>query len=271
MKTWNCEILFPPQSITVGTKLKLSCKGEVPPLISQKKLSIIFPKKEDAYRLHILKTLDVQKNHIHLEVVPYRTGLFNGSFTVTDGSQSFLVDPLSLKIDSVLSKNQKVQPQGSFGPWEPPLPFWYLSFFGVNIILFVSIVATLCYKYFQRKHLVQLIDSRLTDQLPSQIFIRQLRRLDKKAKNYVLKLENLFHTFLENLLYISTVKKTSHQILKDCKKYSPDIYKIYGDQISQILKELHNFKTYESRKSIRFQLEKSCKELAFLLETAKYK
>ncbi len=269
MKKWNCELKNPPQKITVGTKLQLSCDGEIPTSLGKKNLSIIFPKKENAYKLHFLKTLNIKEGHIDLEVTSYKTGFFEGSFTITDGLESFVVENFSFQVDSVLSKNQQVKPHGAFGPWKEPIPFSYFLFCGLTLSLFLAMTGILFYRFFQRKKLKERIATRLQGRWPSKIFIKNLRRLSKHSSHYISDLEVLFKIFLENLFCIPTLKKSSFQILHSLRKYETSIYKKHSNEIRQLLKELKKMKEQKVKQEIHFQLEKTCKDLVFLLEEEK--
>ncbi len=269
MKKWNCELKKPPEKITVGTKLQLSCNGEISSSLDQKKLNILFPKKEEAYKLHLLKVLHLEDGQIDLEVAPYRTGFFKGSFTITDGSQSFVVENFSFNVNSVLTKNQQIKPHGAFGPWKEPISPWYFLFFGLTIVLFLSITVILFRRYFKRKKLTEIVTERLQGRWPSKIFIKNLRRLNKDSSSYISDLEILFKNFLENLFYIPALKKKPSQILRHLRKYESSVCKKYFHEIRQVLKELNYFRKQKTGVEINFQLEKTCKDLVFLLEKEK--
>ena len=265
MKTWTCELKNSPEKITVGTKLQMFCRGEVTKNLKDKPVHIVFPKKEDEHRLRILKIVSVEDAEVQLEVAPYKSGSFQGSLTITDGASSFIVKNISFQVDSVLKQNQETKAHGPFGPFRESISIWYFSLCGFTFVLFVSIVIHLVIRFFKRKTLIEKISQRQKNNRPSQIFIKAFRKLDSQSKNYILDLEILFQTFLENLFYISAVQKKPNTVLKQIKKYHPVVFKKYDYKLEEILKE---FRSLQSKKltPASFQLEKNSKEFVFLLE-----
>ena len=199
--TWFCEFKKAPKKITVGTKLHLACEGETP-LPLKDNLRIEFPDKKDLYKLHVLKTLYKEKNYVDLEVTSYRSGPFQGSFKVTDGTNSFFVENFSFSVDSVLSQTKQIsKPHGPFGPWREPFPFWYIPSWIVTLILFFTLGFVVLNRFLKRKNFLEHVEKRIRKRRPSKVFIKALRKEDNESPEFVKEMEGLFRSFLENLFF----------------------------------------------------------------------
>lgn len=277
MSKWNCNFKKTHQTITVGDRLMMVCDQDTSfsnlkatPL--KKELKIIFPNKEDEYRLKILKTLSVDKQQINLEVASYRTGDFSSSFVISDGLQNLEVDNFSFQVASVFSQanNQNQKPHGHFGPWMT-LPF-HLYFFSLlaACILLASFVPIFV-RYFSRRKLAITIVKRLASWQPSKVFVKNIRQLSRSSPTYLEDMEIFFRIGLENLLFIFVLGKKDKQIMLQLKKYQNSVYKKYRVEIVQIFKELESLKIGSKRKQDIFKVERLCKNLVFALEKEKIK
>ena len=260
---WTCALKNPPEKITVGDRLIISCEGETPvPLKGD--LQIIFPKKEDAYRLRVLKTLHAEDSYADMEAAPYRTGSFQGSFIVTDGARGFTAEGFSLSVDSVLPEGagQAKKPHGPFGPWKEPLPLWYAAGWIFAVSLGAILIFLILRRFFKRLRFIKKAKLRAGGRQPSKLFVKALRRSRPSLKN----LENLFKDFLENLCLIPARNRSPEQIMSDLKKYRPELHKRHGPALQRIFNEFEAFRNSPPPAAAASQIERSCCRLAFQLE-----
>ena len=291
---WTCQLKRAPQKITVGDEMLLSCEGEAPvPLKGD--LKIIFPKKEDAFRLYVTKTLHVEDSYVDLKAASYRPGDFQGAFFVTDGARGFSVENLSFSVASVLAGREKPleKPHGPFGPWREPFPPWLAAAWGLAALLGAVSIGLVLKRFFERKRFAAKIQRRTRGARPSKIFIRAWRRREaaaarlsgapasapaagggekpkpqtaEESKSRIRDLEALFKAFLENLCLVPALNKSSRQILSGLKKYRRPLYKSHGRALLQVLSELECFRSAPPPEKAAAQLETSCRRLAFQLE-----
>ena len=261
---WKCQFKNPPEPITVGQKLLLLCDGE-PKKTFRHPIRIEFLDNKHDYSLYVLKTLNKEDHFLILEVTSYRTGEFKHPFRITDGEQNFIVEDLSFSVQSVLEKPQE-SPQGSFGPFRPPLPVWYLTtmllaFACIAVCLFIFLK-----RWVQRKRYIQKILDRKTHLNPSKSFILGLRQQVKDSEYSIKKLEKLFKKFLEDLFFIPAIDKTTEQIMNSLKKYHPLIYKKDGQNLRQILNEFSTLDQKTIGQQSFLKLKKVCQKIVFLLD-----
>ena len=278
MMKWNCQFKKLKEPITVGNRLILACDennsiANPKPLTLKKELKIIFPDKKDQYRLKVLNTLYIENGHIDLEVTSYKPGKFSGPFVITDGVKKLQVENFSFEVQSVFTNSQNLtqKSHGPVGPFVPMPSYTYFAFLIFAVVLTVSVVAVLISNYFKRKALTKDIVKRSRGNLPSKIFIKNLRQTNKESSDYLKIMEQLFKTALENLFFIAAINKKPSQILKQLKKYERSIYKKYKLQIQQLLTEFESLQKFENRNQDILQVEKLCKNLVFDLEKEKQK
>lgn len=270
MNKWTCQIKEAPQTITVGDKFQLVCQGQ-PSQIFKDNVKIILPDKKDLYRLHSLKIIYAEEDYLILEVTSYRTGEFKGSFQITDGLQTIVVDNVSFEVKSVLSQTEQAKPQGPYGPWVGSPPVWYLSALGVTVFLLVAFIFSLCFNKWKQNKLSKLVSQRLKGRLPSKVFIKSFRKLDTKSPQYLQDLDILFKTFLENTFCLPVINKSSWSFLWRLRNQEFNLYKKHKKNLNQILKELNFFKEQKTFDKVIVQLSKACKNLVFELEKDKIK
>ena len=219
------------------------------------------------YSLHVLKILNKEDHFLALEVTSYRTGEFKSPFIITDGEQSLVIEDFSFAVHSVLkAEKQQPKPQSPFGPFNPPLPLWYLtitifSFSCLAVCLFIFLT-----RLFKRKKYIQKILNRNNHLNPSKAFILGLRKLKTESIQPIKNLEQLFKIFLEDLFFIPAVDQTTKQIMKNLKKHNYSVHKKEGQHLRQVLNELScvNQKTID--KKTFFKLKKVCQKIVFLLD-----
>ena len=263
MDKWNCATTEKLEKLTVGKKFTISCKGSEP-LIFNENIKIIFPQKKDSYRLYVLKTLKKKPQSLDLQVVSYRTGIFDMPFVITDGENSVSTEGLFFSVESVLSNNSKPHPP--FGPWQNPWPLWYLSAWGLSFFLLLAASFFFGRIFFKRKSFIEKINYRRGTNSPSKNFAKNLRKKDTADPEYIKKLEKLFKIFLEELLLIPARKKNPSVILRSLKKYNKILHKSHGKKLETLLNEMEEFKNKKIEETLSWEIQRNSLNLAFELE-----
>ena len=264
MDKWSCAVVEQPEKLTVGDKFSISCQG-VKPVIFGKNVAIIFPQKRDHYRLYVLESLQREPSSLELKVVSYRTGKFDTSFIITDGSSRILGEGLFFTVDSVLAGKQGT-PHPPFGPWASPWPFWYLSLLGATIFLFLAACFAFGRRLVKRRNFIRRVTIRQGMGLPGKTFARNLRRKEITSPSYVKSLDKLFRIFLEDQLFIPALGCSSLDIVKSLKKYNRLVYKSHSGKIKALLNEIKEFKDKKTDEDICRELKENCLQLVFDLE-----
>lgn len=265
MDKWNCFIAKHPETLTVGEKFSLSCRGEKPVTFNEN-LKVVFPQKENSYRLHILKGVQGDSNSLDLQVVAWRTGDFqNIPFVITDGESQVLVENLSFSVKSVLTEKSKA-PHPPFGPWKSPILQWQLYCLVLAFLLLLLATVIFFKIFFKRKRFIEKIRARRSAELPGKTFARCLREIDIDSPDYVSALDRLFRIFLEDMFFVPALEKPSEVILKHLKRYNRSLYKVYGSKIKAVLNGLNEFKNKQTSKSLCQEFKINCLELVFDLE-----
>ena len=268
MDKWNCAVTKRPDTLTVGEKFLLSCQGEKPVIFNQN-LKVVFPHKEDSYRLHVLKSSQKDLHSLELQVVAWRTGDFqNIPFIITDGDSRVLVENLSFSVKSLLTEKSKA-PHPPFGPWRSPILKWQLYCFVVAFLLLLAAAVIFLKSFFKRKRFIEKIRARGSTEAPGKTFVRRLREKDIDSPDYVSTLDRLFRIFLEDMFFVPSVEKSSLDILKHLKKYNRSLYKTQGSKIKAVLNELKEFKNKQTPESLCRELKINCLQLVFDLEEEK--
>ena len=261
----QCSLKNTPQAVTVGTVLNLSCHSEKA-ILFKDNLFIQFPDPKDKYKLKILKILKKSEHDLNLEVTSYKTGSFSQSFFITDGESSLEASPISFNVQSVLPQKKQIKSHSALGPWSEPFPVWYLSLWGVTgfCILFFSVAVFV--KFFKRKKFIKEMKEKQLAESPIKTFVKKVRRREKKSLRFVYELEQLFRSFMEELFFIKIGKKTTKKVIKEIKRYEPAVYKKYGQNITQLLREFEHFRNERANSFTSSHLKRSCYKLAFDLD-----
>ena len=166
-------------------------------------------------------------------------------------------------------KVKKYPPHPPLGPWQESLPLWYLSLWCFTGFFIFTFGIVLILKYIKRKNFIKLIQEQRNVENPVKRFIKEARAQNIKSYDYIPHLEKLFKSFLEDLLFIQTVKKDIQQIAKEIKKYEPKINEKYGQDVVSLLKEFHCFRNKRLDEFTSLKLKKTCYQLVFDLEQEK--
>ncbi len=138
LNDWSCDFkIDSAATLTVGQKFGILCQGatDLNPNLSP---AIINSKDSPNYDLVLLRHKFKSKNELFLSVASWRTGTHKlKSLKLSVSENSILLDGPTIKVDSVLESNSKMNlPPGAIVK-SPPAYVWYL----LVIILFLG----LCY------------------------------------------------------------------------------------------------------------------------------
>ena len=266
-KDWQCYFKRVPDKLTVGDTLNLLCDGQTK-LELKEPIKIEFLDRKDDYSLVVLETLKKEDYFLALKVVPYKTGLFDKKFYITDGQNKIQIDNLSFEIQSVLTKKE-TKAYGPYGPFRLKPDFWYTFSISLSFIVIAYFILLFTFRFFKRRKFLKSILKRGNHLKASKFFVVNLRREQKDLIHSIKYLDKIFKTFLEDSLFIPALNKTDKQIMKNLKKYHPTLYKKEGRNIYQFLSEMSGFNKDKLSTKIYFDLKKFCQKLVFLIDENK--
>lgn len=232
---------------TVGDLVLLNCSGSQEKLVGD--IEFVLPKSEDKYKLQLLKLKKISDFESELTLTSYKAGDHKlEGIKLKASGEEFVLSPLELKVNSVLDpKDQQPKPFESLGPLPLEFPWLYLMI-ALGAILFVlGSLALKIFHIWQRQKWVKKINELMTRQNPLAEFSTQVRKLKKQLESVPFEeslneLEKQFLLFLTREFVMPAHVYSHKMILKDLKKYHPEIYVKSGENIKMGLKELAHLK-----------------------------
>ena len=190
-------------NFTPGDVASLICKGKFPQTLG--KLIIEFPDSSNQYSLKILSIQSLSEHQLVLKVTGYKPGQYtNIPLTLTDGLNSYIVEPLSWTISSVLDQTKATKPYPPYGPWKPSLPLWGVWSLGLIFLILTGVMVSQIQKLILKNKIKKRISARLKGQNSLEYFIRQMTpfMIHKDKWNNIPKgleeLNQILIEFLEN-------------------------------------------------------------------------
>lgn len=257
---WKCELQglsaegkseALPESLTVGTKLLMTCDGPPAKLNAEKLKIVLDPKGLPPFK--IIDVRELKETGASLVVAPWLVGeakLKNP--TLTDESVTVGLGDLNLTIASVIdpAKNPENKPFPPLNPMTLAWPLWLWLFVGALVLGVVYGVGLLVRQSLRRKQLLALLEKNAVALSPLNHFNKELRRLmrqipqgataweAKTSQEFFSSLETEFRWFLARELVVPSVDGSTSLILKSIKKSDRDLYKNVSKDLRVVLTEL---------------------------------
>lgn len=309
---WECEFSQTKEPWTVGYKKLLSCRGETPhqffgdlkieffnpssnsfdasgkvKKLNDKEAAAVSPKElskglgktqESSYSnmdLRILETKFVGPQNIDVYVTGYKTGAYESvPFKITDGKSSVKINPMTWKIESVLSKGK---PAKSFGPHpaqDLSLHYGYWILAGVIFLAALFLIIGALKKYLDRRSLLRELrnfeingsgfldktsfgkQSDFSDDSYNQ-FSKSMRKIyrtyhsleyiektkvSRPATDFYKDISKAFKLFITRRFLVPAYKWTYREVLSDIKKRHKKIYAEVSLNLEKIFYELDQVK-----------------------------
>ena len=241
-------------SLTVGTKFILSCRGDLsvywttePPKIKFKEGDAGKPFENSLVILEVLKQEALAADFL---VTAYKPGDHKPEFLrVVQGDQGFEVLKPAWSVKSVIQPNPEKPPEPypSFGPWGLSLPLWVTLLLVAVIGLFSAYVYRRVRKANQRRRMLEDLKLHQTVLQPIHQFYKDARKLRTKMhqvkpgddlKPLALELEREFKLYILRQYQIPALEWSDREILRDLSYRHRQVYKKAGELLKKTLREL---------------------------------
>lgn len=256
LPVWTCQ--FNPlhqegaaklEELTVGAKFALSCKGDIAVEWNKEGgLRAEFPKKEEAYTLHILKVEKLDGSSAEFIVTGYKPGKHSPEYVrVMQGSQGFEFAKPTWEIQSVLPKDQQPQPAPPFGPWNLTIPYWIFGALFIAIALIGFIVVRKLRRVTQRRRALEEMALHKTPLSPVHQFYRDSRVLRRRLngagsaeelRTISSELNRDFRLYVLRQFQIPALEWSDRAIVDDLRKRHRLVHREAAEPLSKTLREL---------------------------------
>lgn len=252
---WTCDILpskaenaVPLESLTVGAKFHMSCKGDIPVEWAEGPLQVQFAKKEETYILAVLKAEQLESTRAELMVTSYKPGEHKPEYVrIVQGTQGFEVSKPTWTIQSVLKKEEQPQAFPPFGPWSLGFPLWIIIAVATVLGLLAFFIFRKSRRHIQRRRMLEELARHTTALTPINQFYRDARQLRRRL-NTVKTAEELkpvaedlnreFRLYVLRRFQIPTLDWSDRAIVEDLRKRHRKVYEQAGDSLKKTLREL---------------------------------
>lgn len=255
---WKCSLEKLPSPWTVGAPGYLQCEGS---FVEKMKGDVFlkFKEKENKYKLYVLKPQSLDNQNVTLMVTSYKPGDHrNISFEVTDGEQSFQVEPMSWKVDSVLDPKKPTLPFGPMGPVYLAWPWWSWAILGVLVFAVLGFIFRRVKSDMERKALLRQLATHTTALSPYNQFSKDMRRIhhschgksdqdvneagERISQFYVNQLDETLKLYLVRELKVPALTWGLRQVMAEIKKRERLLFNEVGDSLKTLLVELDQAK-----------------------------
>lgn len=254
---------LPDGVITVGRHFILECQGEFPKNFKPEIWPIEFAENQNPHSLKILSANFLTPEKLQLEVTSYLPGAQQFQpLKFKSGEEKVDLGKVNFEVQSVIQKQEaQVEP---FGPmalamsW--PLTLWLTL--GLILVLLATLVGLKLRTYFQRKNLIE--DLRKHDSALSPLAeVHKAYRLWRREKAFFYdeevaaetlsefqkEVDQAFRLFLTRTFKVPALKWTDRKILKDVKKYHPEIFESDGLELKKLMLEMSKASLAKNLKS----------------------
>lgn len=248
---WTCE--FQPDqgqldNLTVGSKFKLSCHGDIEVAWKEGPVTATFPTEDAAYTLYVLQNQKLEARSAELIVTAYKAGQHAPEYVrIVQGENGFEFVKPKWDVKSVLKPNEQPKPYPPFGPWSLSLPLWFYIVVGAVLITVAYLVTRKVRRYNQRTKMLAELQRHKTALSPLHQFYRDSRNIRRKLNN-VKQAEELseitgelnreFRLYVLRQFEIPTLDWTDREIVRDLKRRHRKIYYRVREPLRKTLREL---------------------------------
>lgn len=242
--------------LTVGREFLLVCEGEFPRTLAQEKLHFVL-KPQEKYQIQLLGFEFRTPTQADLKVTAYRAGQSQfQDLQVTDGTEVLSLGPIQYVVQSVLPKPEPGQPQAKqepFGPIGPaslgvPMLYWAILAGVVGLAALIFVVRVV--RVVQRRSMLARLREHDSALSPMSQFHQSFRRLQRvntvffggqadpeHIKQCLDETSTMFRLFLTRKYQVPALEWNDRLILKDIKKYYPQVFAEYSEDLKKLLKE----------------------------------
>ncbi|MES2854738.1 MAG: hypothetical protein V4692_02690, partial [Bdellovibrionota bacterium] len=186
---WACELkgvdsaggaTVVPESITVGTKLLLSCEGEPVTFKNPDAVGFQLPKNQQ-YVLRILETKSLKETSGEFIVTSWKVGEHKVAAIITDGENAATIPPLEFTVTSSIDaeSNPEGKPYAPLGPLTLGFPSWFWIMLGAVAAMAAGCLVMAIFTYVQRKRFLSELAHHQPALTPFNQFNKELRKLLK--------------------------------------------------------------------------------------------
>lgn len=244
--------------LTVGREFFLVCEGEFSRSLKQEKLHFVL-EPQNKYILKLLNFEFRSLTQADLKVTSYQAGRIQfENLTLTDGEQTLSLGPLQFDVQSVLPKQelgsvqqQKIEPFGPLGPVTMSVPMLYWTILASVLGLLCLIFVVRILRGVQRRNMRARLREHDSAMTPLAQFHQNFRRLQRhnsvffgdtavEAVHIPQCLEEshaFFRLFLTRRFQVPAMEWGDRLILKEIKKYHPEIFKDHSEELKTLFKE----------------------------------
>lgn len=242
--------------LTVGREFLLVCEGEFPRTLVQEKLHFVL-RPQEKYQIQLLGFEFRTPTQADLKVTAYRAGQSQfQDLQVTDGTEVLSLGPIQYVVQSVLPKPEPGQPQAKqepFGPIGPaslgvPMLYWAILAGVVGLAALIFVVRVV--RVVQRRSMLARLREHDSALSPMSQFHQSFRRLQRvntvffggqadpeHIKQCLDETSAMFRLFLTRKYQVPALEWNDRLILKDIKKYYPQVFAEYSEDLKKLLKE----------------------------------
>lgn len=256
---WKCDFAQAEgaqalNNLTVGTKFKMNCHGDIPVEWNKGAVGVAFKdKKSEEYTLFVLSADKLSANDAELTVTGYKAGQFKPEFIrIVQGDHGFEVTKPQWDILSVLKKDeQQPQPYPPFGPWQLGLPMWIVIVIGLLVGVLTFFTIRFFRRRMQRQKMLKDLALHATVISPVNHFYKDARMIRKKlnqakqdsdVKEITVQLDKDFRLFVLRQFQVPALDWSDRAIVEDVRKRHRRDFDLYGDKLRKALRELTRVK-----------------------------
>ena len=249
-------------NLYVGDLFLLKCEGEfVEGLQSPVQVAAI--DKADDHSLVLIEERTVENSQIWAVATSYKPGEHDfGRFQLKAGDVVIPLGGGTWKLKSALAErppevanNPQAQQMILKGPFELPMPLWYLGLWLALFFVVCAMVYKLVIKRIQRKKVLEEIARKTTALTPYNQFNKEVRQhmrrfsVNEKSDNnltYMNELDQSFKLYLTRELLVPATEWTTGSIMGELKSRHKKVYKRVGPQVRRTLVEFERAQRAQS-------------------------
>jgi hypothetical protein len=253
MATWNCSFKNLPESITVGTKLTMTCDGEPSGFTaaSADRLKLELPKNQN-YQLKLLKTVSIGDTGGEFLVTSWTAGELKPEATLTDGTINVLLSPLQLTVATVIEPktNPEGKPYGPVAPVSMGWPPWFWAMLAAIVVMALACLAMAIFTYLQRRKFLLQLEQNKPAMTPFNQFSKELRKLFKNlpsqssswtsldSQMFFKDLDTSLRWYLARELTIPVLTGSPAAIAREVKRADRKLFDDHGKEIRLLFSEI---------------------------------